>query len=57
MRVPRVLAVYVGRVFLVSTLAVLAGLMAIVALFDVIELTRRATGRCSTGSGRAPASP
>jgi lipopolysaccharide export system permease protein len=42
---PRVLAVYVGRVFLVSTLVVLAGLIAIVALFDVIELTRRAAGR------------
>lgn len=45
MRLPRVLAVYVGRVFLVATLAVLGALLAIVALFDVIELTRRAAGR------------
>ncbi|WP_439576231.1 LPS export ABC transporter permease LptG [Elioraea sp.] len=45
MQIPRVLALYVGRVFLVSTISVLAALIAIVALFDVIELTRRAAGR------------
>lgn len=45
MRLPRVLARYVGRVFLLSTLAVLAGLLAVVGLFDLIELTRRAAGR------------
>lgn len=45
MRLPRVLSLYIGRVFLGSTLAVLAGLLAIVALFDVIELTRRSAGR------------
>ncbi len=45
MRLPRVLPLYVGRVFLASTLSVLAGLLAIVALLDVIELTRRAAGR------------
>jgi lipopolysaccharide export system permease protein len=51
-RLPRVLAVYVGRVFLVSTLSVLAGLIGIVALFDVIELTRRAAGRPDVPFGR-----
>lgn len=45
MRLLRVLPLYVGRVFLVATVAVLAGLLAIVALIDVIELTRRAAGR------------
>lgn len=45
MRLPRVLPLYVGRVFLLSTLAMLAALLGIVALLDVIELTRRAAGR------------
>jgi len=45
MPLPWVVPLYVGRVFLVSTLAVLGGLLAIVGLFDVIELTRRAAGR------------
>lgn len=45
MTLPRVLPLYIGRVFLGSTLAVLAGLLAIVALFDLIELTRRSAGR------------
>lgn len=51
-RVPRVLAIYVGRVFVASTLSVLAGLIAIVALFDLIELTRRAAGRAEVPFGR-----
>lgn len=50
-RVPRVLAGYVGRVFVASALAVLGGLLAIVALFDVIELTRRAAGRSEVPFG------
>lgn len=45
MRLTRVLSGYVGRVFFASTLSVLAGLIAVVALFDVIELMRRASGR------------
>lgn len=45
MHLPRLLPLYVGRVFLVATLAVLASLLAIVALLDVIELSRRAAGR------------
>lgn len=52
MRVPRVLALYVGRVFLFWTVSVLGGLIAIVALFDVIELTRRAAGRPDVPFGR-----
>jgi lipopolysaccharide export system permease protein len=51
MRITRVLSSYVGRVFFASTLAVLAGLLAIVALFDVIELMRRASGRTDVGFG------
>lgn len=51
MRVTRVLSAYVGRIFFASTLAVLGGLLAIVALFDVIELMRRASGRTEVGFG------
>jgi lipopolysaccharide export system permease protein len=51
MRITRVLSSYVGRIFFASTLSVLAGLLAIVALFDVIELMRRASGRTEVGFG------
>jgi lipopolysaccharide export system permease protein len=51
MRITRVLSAYVGRIFLSSTLAVLTGLLAVVALFDVIELMRRASGRQEVGFG------
>jgi lipopolysaccharide export system permease protein len=51
MRITRVLSLYVGRIFLSSALAVLGGLLAIVALFDVIELMRRASGRTEVGFG------
>jgi len=50
-RITRVLSLYVGRVFLASTLAVLAALLAIVALFDLIELMRRAAGRTGVAFG------
>lgn len=49
MRITRVLSSYVGHIFFASTLSVLAGLLAIVALFDVIELMRRASGRGEVG--------
>jgi lipopolysaccharide export system permease protein len=51
MRITRVLSAYVGRIFLSSTLAVLAGLLAVVALFDIIELMRRASGRQEVAFG------
>lgn len=51
MRLSRVLSAYVGRIFFLSTLAVLAGLLAVVALFDVIELMRRAAGRPEVAFG------
>lgn len=51
MRITRVLSAYVGRIFFGSTVAVLAGLLAVVALFDVIELMRRASGRTDVGFG------
>jgi len=51
MRITRVLSLYVGRIFLSSTLAVLGALLAIVALFDLIELMRRAAGRTEVAFG------
>jgi lipopolysaccharide export system permease protein len=51
MPISRVLSAYVGRVFLSSTLAALAGLLAVVALFDLIELMRRAAGRQEVAFG------
>lgn len=42
MRVSSTLSIYIGRQFLVCFAGVLLGLMAIVFLFDVIELLRRA---------------
>lgn len=51
MRITRVLSTYVGRIFLASTLSALAGLLAVVALFDIIELMRRASGRQDVAFG------
>ncbi|OFX11610.1 MAG: LPS export ABC transporter permease LptG, partial [Alphaproteobacteria bacterium RIFOXYD12_FULL_60_8] len=45
MSISRVLSVYVGRNFLFWLVAVLLMLMALIFLFDVIELVRRAAGR------------
>ncbi len=43
------LSFYVGRVFLVSVLSLIAGLMLLVSMFDFIELLRRAATRTHVG--------
>ncbi len=51
MTAPFTLARYVVRQFTVAVLAALAGLTGFVALFDFIDLLRRATGHPGTGLG------
>ncbi len=45
------LSTYIGRIFLFSVLAMIAGLALLVSLFDFIELLRRAATRAHVGFG------
>jgi lipopolysaccharide export system permease protein len=45
------LSLYISRVFLSAVLAMLAGLSGLVAMFDFIELLRRAAGKTDAGFG------
>ena len=49
MRLSYTLSMYLGRQFLIGFGVVLAGLMAVILLFDVAELTQRATNREGMG--------
>jgi lipopolysaccharide export system permease protein len=49
MRAAPTLALYVGRQFLATALAVMGGLLFLVALFDLIELLRRAATKPEAG--------
>ncbi len=51
MRLSAILSIYIGRHFLVSFLALLAALLALILLFDIVELMRRAAARPEVSFG------
>ena len=51
MRLSAILSVYIGRMFLINFLFLLAGLLGLILMFDVVELMRRAAARPDVAFG------